>query len=526
MNNESFFDSLTLLSSKVSAGEMNMELAQAQFKVSQAFANSDFSAVNSANDRIRAHVLQSPQESHAMAVLNHLAAIEIGDKRLIARCLGVLARISNLSGRPAECLKFGEDSLALFKKLNDREGESLILGDIGETHCTLGDYQKSIQATEEALHIARQIQERSIESSHFVRLAIVNYYIGSHRRALDYYQRGLIASRELGDRNLESQCLDGLGLAYTALGEFHWALDYLSDAQALAEGNQNLVELVAILVHQAEATRLLGNIGGASEFVERALPLSQNLGVKSLQIDCLNSIGLVQSGYGNYHLSINSHRAALLHAHGIPDPYRVSVSQGNLGLAKHFLNPEESHTHFWDALEIARHLGAKRLECVWLDALGDLYHTSEDTERAENAFRESLTAAKEIGDRRMNAMLWAKLGRVHYALGNHWRAVDYLHHGLFSIRQVENLNGEGIILGNLGAAYHALGQVERGADYYQQALQVAQTVGDRDMERNALTNIGAIYFYDLEDLTTAHAYYTRALEILEEMRILPIEEAE
>jgi serine/threonine protein kinase/predicted ATPase len=88
------------------------------------------------------------------------AAMGDSARRERARSLALLGAVHVMTGRFDEAYAFFEQSLGLFRELDDRRNVGVLLDSLGETARLRGDYAAAVARFEEALTIAREIGER------------------------------------------------------------------------------------------------------------------------------------------------------------------------------------------------------------------------------------------------------------------------------------------------------------------------------------------------------------------------------
>ncbi len=196
-------------------------------------------------------------------------------------------------------------------------------------------------------------------------------------------------------------------------------------------------------------------------------------------------------------------------------------SVGNLGTVyRNIGRYQQAITCYEQALAIAREVGDRPNEGVWLGNLGNCYADLGQTARAIDYYKEALAIAREVGNRLNEGTCLGNLGSGYSELGQTTRAIDYFEQDLAIAREVGDRSGEGITLGNLGTSYSNLGQTTRAIDYYEQALAIAHKVGDRPAEGTWLGNLG-IYYSNLGQTTRAIDYHKQALIIAREVEDWP-----
>ena len=168
------------------------------------------------------------------------------------------------------------------------------------------------------------------------------------------------------------------------------------------------------------------------------------------------------------------------------------------------------------ALEDARQNGEQVDESYALTALGTVYDSLGEKERALTYFNQALTIIKEVGDRGGEATTLNNIGGVYDSLGEKETALSYYNQALTIIKKVGDCGGEAKTLNNIGLVYDSLGKKERALSYYNQALTIIKEVGDRGGEAKTLNNIGGVY-NSLREKERALSYYNQALLIRKEV---------
>jgi len=192
----------------------------------------------------------------------------------------------------------------------------------------------------------------------------------------------------------------------------------------------------------------------------------------------------------------------------LTDPELQATNLGSLGTAHRYLGRVEQATEFYQqALAIAREVGNRRSESVWLDNLGHTYYPLGQFEQALGYHKEALAIAREIGDRRAEGISLRSLGGTYRVLGQVDLALKLYEEALAIAREINDRQMEGITLSALGCVYRDLGQVERAIKLHEEALAIAREIGDRRMEEVHLNRLGNSYFF----LGQAE----RAIELLE-----------
>ncbi|MBV9787740.1 MAG: tetratricopeptide repeat protein [Chloroflexi bacterium] len=198
--------------------------------------------------------------------LNERLQGKLDDYRLALLTTDQLAAAHQSLGEHEAALSYHQQSLALAREHNDRAGEGIGLGNLGQYWIQLGQPAKAMEQLKPALMIARETKDQYATQSRLLGLGLCAKEIGATEQALDYDEQALGIARRLGDKGSESVILGNLGLCYGDLGQSAKALDYLKQAQAIARSvgargseGTTLVNQAIILIDEqryAEAEQL------------------------------------------------------------------------------------------------------------------------------------------------------------------------------------------------------------------------------------------------------------------------------
>ena len=113
-----------------------------------------------------------------------------------------LATLLQRDGPWAESLDLHKHTLAIFRELDDRDGEARALTELGVLRRLTGDHQQATGLQEQALAIFRELGDRNGEAWVLTRLGTLHRRAsGDYPRAAVLLQQALAIFRELGDRS-------------------------------------------------------------------------------------------------------------------------------------------------------------------------------------------------------------------------------------------------------------------------------------------------------------------------------------
>lgn len=196
-------------------------------------------------------VLNALGQQRRLIGLNERLQGQIDDYRLALLTTDQLAAAHQSLGEHAAALSYHQRSLALAREHNDRAGEGISLGNLGQYWLLLGQPVRAIEQLKPALSIARETKDQYATQSRLLGLGLCAKEIGATEQALDYDEQALGIARRLGDKGSESVILGNLGLCYGDFGQSAKALNYLTQAQAVARSVGARASEGTTLVNQA-----------------------------------------------------------------------------------------------------------------------------------------------------------------------------------------------------------------------------------------------------------------------------------
>lgn len=218
---------------------------------------------------------------------------------------------------PFEAVLNWELSLAVFAEINDLQGQSNMLNNLGAVYFNQGDDAKALDYYVRSLRVAEEIKDTLRIATALVNIGAV--YSGkesSHDMAAKYYKQSIAMSESLGDHDaigassvnlgeiyladdkdssalfyftkaLEAYkesatgnvpyALNGLGKVYAKRKEYNVAINYFSQAYELAVTNNADIESTQALVELSKIYKITGDYEGAVTTLKQAESIAGKL---------------------------------------------------------------------------------------------------------------------------------------------------------------------------------------------------------------------------------------------------------
>lgn len=233
--------------------------------------------------------------------------------------------VLDLRQHPRERIRWLEIGLAAAKKLNNRAGEAVVLGNLGLAYADLGETQRAIEFHQQDLTIACELGDRRGEGRVLSNLGVAFALLGEIQQAIKFFERRLTIARELGDRRGEGNALGNLGLAYKNLGEIQHAIQFYEQQLTIVREIKDRRGEGNALGNLGSAYYLLRETQRAIQFYEQALLIDRKLGDRRGESIALWNMSLALDQLGQRDQAIQHAEQSLTIYEQIEDPNAAKV---------------------------------------------------------------------------------------------------------------------------------------------------------------------------------------------------------
>jgi len=302
---------------------------------------------------------------------------------------------------PDEAVPVYEEALALYRQADDRLGEAITIGYLGNCYKRQGNYDRALESLRRALTMKRELGDRLEEGKTLSHLGLVFWEQADYPEAIGHFELAIDIGREIGHAQLEGSAINNLSLVYDELGDYERSLEQYEQA----------LELYRDTDFPRGESDTLGNIGGvnlllgryreAMGYYQRALALSEEMESKpSMSLD-LGNLALCHLGLGEIPEALDKFDRALgLAIEAGLERDRADWLKGKGEVLLEVGRYNEGMVLVQEALEIYRGAGLDRERLEALADLGGLHLLLGDAQTAEEHFRSSLALSRKIGHQR------------------------------------------------------------------------------------------------------------------------------
>jgi predicted ATPase/class 3 adenylate cyclase len=283
---------------------------------------------------------------------------------------GILARYQ---GSYAAARSLIQESLAIYRELQDRKGVADALANLGNVTLYQGDYALARSLYEESITINRILGNQQGIADALSHLGVMAMHQGDFPTARSLHEESLAIWKELGD---------GYGIA--------WALNYLGSV-----------------------ANAMGDYATAESLHQRSLSLYREQNNKQGIAGSLHNLGEVAACQDNYERAVALLDEGLGLFREMGDRPGIAASLNSLGrIASSLKDFDRAGALLDDSLALYRELGDRRgmaeVQCSW----GSLLLRGGDPRRAAAMFEQSLTVSRELGCQPITEMCLLGLARI------------------------------------------------------------------------------------------------------------------
>ena len=490
------------------AGSYSLEMA-----VQPAASESDRKYLNAQNLLLESVELakQTPKPPQLIEKLEQSLAMwrSLNQPFWILLTLKELGKAYVSLNRYDKAIEFQEQAIAISRELKNRIREGIFVYDLGISYFNQQQYEKAVEYFRQCITIFREVNDRRREGLMIYALGNTQNRLNQQVNAIASFEEALPILREVNDRAFEGQAMLSLGLVHMNQGRTDTAIEITETALAIFHEVKNYASEGQARINLGVVYSRLGQSEKAISTLEPALSIFRESKNRIQESAVINTLGLVYGGMGETEKAIEYFERSLAIARELKDKQRETTALNNLGLAYSFLGKYEKSIEYLQlSLPIAREMNDRLSEGGTYSGLGVAYLRSSQFEKAIESHERSLAIYREVKNRTYEGNELQNLGNVYKSLGRDDKAIEYFDQSLAIFRETKYRVGEGGVLNNLSDSYSRLNRDEEAIRAQEQALLIFRELKYRLGEGTALLTLG-----------TAHAKlskHEKALEIYQQ----------
>ena len=386
--------------------------------------------------------------------------------------LGLIGNCYKHLGNRTRALDFLGRALKMKQEWGDRLEEGKTISNIGLVYWEAGDYPKAIDHFNRAIAIAREVHDPHLEGAALNNLSLVYDEKGEYKRSLEQYQKALALHRASNYREGESDALGNIGGVYLLLGHYNDAKDYYQQALALDEDLDRKPAESQDLGNLAICLASIGQLDESIKTFDRALTLASSAGLKKEEADWRKGRASTLLRLGKFDEALQGYRNALASYESAGLKRELVEALYDDGYVHLMLGDRRSAEHsFQRGIQVSKQISFSHGVLINTLALADVAWRSGDLAKAVASANEVVERARRLEDRvnTVSGLLVLSLslrdeGNTKKALAQIREAVSVAQQSASKLLEAQALNTEAEILLKLGQTEDALRSLSSAGD--------------------------------------------------------------
>lgn len=251
----------------------------------------------------------------------------------------------------------------------------------------------------------------------------------------------------------------------------------------------------------------------ARQYGMKALEMSQEAGIETLEVEALHNIGVTYEAQSDYSDALGYEERALELRKKIGDEIKTANTLNNIGIIHDELGDfKEALDHYFQARRIYEKAGDKEKIAMTSSNIGIVLKGRKDFKQAAAYYRNAMNIYKELGKKFGVAACYANLGSAYFYVPMYDSSLYY---SLEATKAFEELNVQQFLpttLGNAGMAYDKLGMKKESKEALSRAIALHEKYDNKKDLSFALRYLGSVYRAE-KNYSEAKKTVERALEM-------------
>jgi len=321
--------------------------------------------------------------------------------------------------------KYSDELLKLSESANDNNTKAYAYFYLGEYFYKNDDFENAEKNYEESLAIYKNLENLSQTAQIYHNLGLTNHYLNHYDKALSYYQKSVELVESLGNKERAAISYQDIGTLYFDIQKYSLAQHYYEKAIEIYRETNNEEKIAAIYQNIGVLHFSWGNFEKSLEFYKKSLAIyysqndKQNIGIS------LSNIGLVYEENKKYNEALEYYLKALLVFEEIGYKPTLVYIFYNLGsLYRNIEDYSKSYEYFEKGLELSVEISMRDYISYNYEALSALYEETGNFKKALYYFKEYV----EVKDSLLNEEKFRQIEEIEAQFQNahHQKEIEFL----------------------------------------------------------------------------------------------------
>ena len=355
----------------------------------------DTTRVNILNEVAYEAYFSNKEKTRLYAKESFKLAKELGFEKGRAESLW-LQGMASMEIDPNGSLTLFESALAIAEKINNKQGSGKYTNAVGTVFGVTGRDSIAIIFFQKAIDIAKELNDSQELGKYLINISQAYNRMGRVEMALGGYKEALQALLKAGDKNGAAICYNSMGNIYTTQGNYPFALECLHNGLKIREEMQEIKAVSKSLVSIGSIYFTQKNYEKALEYNQKVIEIAGKAGDKHALAGGLLNIGLI-------YMQTNNEKAMeyLRKALAISKDLKVLSLQINILLNTGLFYYKQSEKQkaleiYQEALSLSEENGMKSSESLAKLQIAIIYYDQKEFSRALDYARSSLEIARSL----------------------------------------------------------------------------------------------------------------------------------
>lgn len=295
-----------------------------------------------------------------------------------------------------------EESLTLFRALNDPKSAAIVLFNMGKALKSLGRNERALSVFNESLRMNRQAKNEQAVAGILNLIGNVYDSLGQYDKPLTYYQEALRINRRLNIQNEVATSLRNIGDAYCNLMERDKAIPYYQEALDIQKRNKLRSDMAITYTNMGALYKDLDQYDKALAFYEESMKIARDLDNAAMIATNLNNMGHIYANLGKTEAALAAYEQSLKLDRQLGRPHRIAVTLNNLGMECFRAGQyEKALDYLRESLKIEKDLNNPHNIAARLNNIGAVYLRQKKYGEAETVLLERKDTGRRIKKTRL-----------------------------------------------------------------------------------------------------------------------------
>jgi len=408
----------------------------------------------------------------------------------------------------AAALESLNQSLAVFRELEDVEGQAMVNNDMGAAIRDLDNPRNAVPFYDQAYELYERANDNWGKALMQNNIGIAFARIGDFRQARSHYEQALPIWQAVHDRNMEANAYNNIGGTLESLGDITQALAKYQQALSIWQeiGSD---KLASAYINFASIYHGFGDTQTALDNYERGLALHREQKNGAGEANALNNIGMLYAHMGDTETALEYFQQSLSIWKSLNQKRGQATSFDNVGYAYYLLRRyDDALAPFEEARKLYIESGDKQGESNVLTHLGMLYAITNNIAKALDSYEQAKKIQQDGGMRLSLAITLDQIANAHALAKNPERAIATFREALTLWTELGDENGRARSLYGLASVENTSGNLAAARDTIAQAIKIIESLRSRTANQQLRTTLLAAKYdyYKLEiDVKMRHS---------------------